>query len=64
MTHSLVDSDVLETLYHRASFLLKPGKTRLNIYLFAKTGFTEQHKKEAEALRYITLVTAKELFDS
>lgn len=64
MTHSLVDSDVLETLCHQASFLSTPGKTRLSLYLFAKTGFTEQRKKQAEALRYITLVTAKELFDS
>lgn len=60
--NSLVDSDVLKILCHRAAFLTGPNKSKLNLYIFSKTGFTEQCKQQANALGNVILVTAKDLF--
>lgn len=49
--NSLVDSDVLKILCHRAAFLTGPNKSKLNLYIFSKTGFTEQCKQQANLRR-------------
>ena len=61
--NSPVDTDVLQLLEHRSSFLADRETKTLYLYLFSKSGFTDGCQSRAEQLGNVRLITLEEMFE-
>lgn len=61
--NSPVGTDVLQLLEHRSSFLADRETKTLYLYLFSKSGFTDECQSRAEQLGNVRLITLEEMFE-
>lgn len=60
--NSPIDTDTLNLLAQRASFLQDSKTSNLRLYLFSKSGFTEECKQKAKQVGNASLVKADSMF--
>ncbi len=61
-TNAALGATVLETLQHRAS-LIADGPSKVELVLFAKSGFTKECERRAAQAGNVRLVTPADMFD-
>ena len=61
--NSPVDTDVLQLLEHRSSFLADGETKVLYLYLFSKSGFADECQSSAEQSGNVRLITLEEMFE-